>query len=81
MEKGDYMTEWCGESKKIFDDVASVAAGVRYEETKEAELTKSLKEAVSALDEGQRSILLTSKSQREIYDIAKPFLQKGESKD
>ena len=80
-EKGDYMTELCGESKKIFDDIASVAAGVRYEETKETELTKSLKEAVSALDEGQRSILITSKSQREIYETAKPFLQKAGSED
>ena len=75
------MTELCGESKKIFDDIASVAAGVRYEETKETELTKSLKEAVSALDEGQRSILITSKSQREIYETAKPFLQKAGSED
>jgi uncharacterized protein len=76
--EGDYQMEFCGEFKEMFDSTISHLAGKTYEMNAEAELSKSLKRPLDDLDDEQRKILLTSKSQKEIYEIAKHFFTKQE---
>ncbi len=76
--EGDYQMGFCGEFKEMFDSTISHLAGKTYEMNAEAELSKSLKKPLDDLDDEQRKILLTSKSQKEIYDIVKHFYKNKE---
>jgi uncharacterized protein len=68
---GSYFRENCGESKEIFAFVAPRVVGKKWEETKEDELTVSLAGPVSRLTEKERETLMTSTSQKEMFDIIK----------
>lgn len=66
---GSYFREHCGEVREICDYVASRAAGRRWEETGEEELSLSLLGPLSRLTEKEREVLMRTKSQREMLDI------------
>lgn len=71
MEYGDWTRENCGEIKEIFAFVASRVVGKMWEETKQDELSVSLAGPLMRLTEAEREILMTSRSQKEMFDIAK----------
>ena len=77
-ETGDFTRENCGSERDAFDELASVIFGEAYEEKGETELTKSLKEPLDRLTAGERKTVLNSRSQREVFDIVKPFYVGGE---
>jgi uncharacterized protein len=77
-EEGDFTKEVCGYAKVVFDRIASELAGKAYEKTKEGELSKSLKEPLDVIEKEQREVLLTSQSQKEIFEIVKHFFHKKE---
>ena len=66
---GSYFRENCGESKEIFAFVAPRVVGKKWEETKEDELSVSLAGPVSRLTEKERETLMTTTSQKEMFDI------------
>ena len=68
---GNCFREDCGESKEIFNLVASLVAGTHWEEHHEEELSLSLTGPLSRLTEKERETIMTTKSQKEIFDIAK----------
>ncbi len=70
-DSGSCFRESCGERKEIFDYAASRAAGRRWEETGEEELSVSLSGALSRLSAAEKEIILNSTSQREIFELAK----------
>lgn len=77
-ETGDYMNEYCGTIKDAFDFIVSWLSGEAYEENKETELTKSLKEPLTKLSDKERETILTSNSEKEIFEIVKTFYTKNE---
>lgn len=77
-ETGDFTKENCGSERDAFDELAPVIFGEAYEEKGETELTKSLKEPLDRLTAGERKTVLNSRSQREVFDIVKPFYVGGE---
>ena len=70
-EHGNWFREDCGESKELFNLVAMKVANEHWKNHHESELSLSLLELLSKLTEKERETLMTSKSQREIFDIAK----------
>lgn len=68
---GNCFREDCGESKEIFNSVASLIAGTHWQEHHEEELSLSLAGPLSRLTEKERETIMTTKSQKEIFDIAK----------
>lgn len=68
---GNCFCEDCGEHKEIFNLVASLVAGTHWQEHHEEELSLSLAGPLSRLTEKEREIIMTTKSQKEIFDIAK----------
>ena len=70
-EYGSYYREYCGENKEIFAFVAPRVVGKKWEETREDELSISLKGPLSRLTAGERELIMTSVSQKEIFEIIK----------
>jgi uncharacterized protein len=68
---GSLFREYCGETREIFAFVAPRVIGQKWEETKEDELSVSLAGPILRLTEKERDILMTSTSQKEIFDIIK----------
>lgn len=68
---GNCFREDCGESKEIFNFVASLLAGAHWQEHHEKELSLSLAGPLSRLTQNERETIMTTKSQKEIFDIAK----------
>lgn len=68
---GNCFREDCGESKEIFNLVAPLLAGTHWQEHHEEELSLSLAGPLSRLTEKERETIMTTKSQKEIFDIAK----------
>ena len=68
---GNCFREDCGETKEAFNFVASLLAGAHWQEHHEEELSLSLAEPLSRLTEKERETIMTTKSQKEIFDIAK----------
>lgn len=68
---GNCFHEDCGESKEIFNLVASMVAGAHWQEHRAEELSLSLAGPLSRLTEKEREIIMTTKSQKEIFNIAK----------
>ena len=66
---GSCFRENCGEIREIFAFVASRAAGKKWKETKEDELSVSLAGPLSRLTVQERETLMTATGQKEIYDI------------
>ena len=79
-KEGDYRKEFCGEAKEIFCSIVSHLAGESYMEGGDEELTKSLKEPLDDLSKSARETVLTSKSQKEIYETVKHFYLKKEDR-
>ena len=77
-DTGDYYNEYCGTTKEAFDFIASYLCEEAFETNKEYELTKSLKEPIMKLSDKERETILTSNSEREIFEIVKPFYTKIE---
>ena len=70
-EHGSYFRESCGEVKEIFEFVAPRVACMYWSKKKERELSLSLAEPLSRLSDSDKERLMTSKSQKEIFDISK----------
>lgn len=68
---GNCFREDCGENKEIFNRVAPLIAGVHWQEHHEKELSLSLAGPLSRLTENEREIIMTAKSQKEIFELAK----------
>ena len=68
---GNCFREDCGESKEIFNLVASLLAGAHWQKHHEEELSLSLAGPLSRLTEKEREIIMTAKSQKEIFELAK----------
>ena len=68
---GNCFREDCGESKEIFNLVASLLAGAHWQEHHEQELSLSLAGPLSRLTTKEREIIMTTKSPKEIFEIAK----------
>lgn len=68
---GSYFREYCGEVKEIFGYAASRAAGKKWEETRVEELSLSLAGPLSRFTKAEREILMTTGSQREMFDIVR----------
>lgn len=68
---GNCFREDCAESKEIFNLVAGLLAGAHWQEHQEKELSLSLAGPLSRLTENERETIMTTKSQKEIFDIAK----------
>lgn len=68
---GNCFREDCGESKEIFNLVAPLIAGAHWQEHHVEELSLSLAGPLSRLTEKERETIMTTKSQKEIFDIAK----------
>ena len=66
---GSCFRENSGELREIFASVASRAAGKKWKETKEDELSVSLAGPLSRLTVQERETLMTATGQKEIYDI------------
>ena len=71
IENGSYFRESCAEWKEIFAYVAPRVVGRKWQETKEDELSISLAGPVSRLTGAEREKLMTSTSQKEMFDILK----------
>ncbi len=69
IENGDYFREGCTEHKEIFAYIAPRIAGKNFEENHEKELSISLYGPLSRLTEDERKTIMTSKSQKEIFNI------------
>ena len=70
-EHGSYFRESCGKVKEIFEFVAPRVASMYWLKKKERELSLSLAEPFSRLSDSDKERLMTSKSQKEIFDISK----------
>ena len=68
---GSYFRESCAESKEIFAYVAPRVVGKKWEETKETVLSVSLAGPLSRITASERETLMTSMSQKEMFDIIK----------
>ena len=68
---GSYFRESCAESKEIFAYVAPRVVGKKWEETKEDELSVSLAGPLSRITAAERETLMTSTSQKEMFNIIK----------
>ena len=68
---GNCFREDCAESKEIFNLVASLLAGAHWQEHHEKELSLSLAGPLSRLTENEREIIMTTKSQKELFELAK----------
>lgn len=63
--------EHCGKIKEFLNLIATKVANEHWKNHNESELSLSLLELLSKLTEKEREIIMTSKSQKEIFDIAK----------
>ena len=70
-EHGNCFREHCGDAKELFNFLATRAANEHWKNHHESELSLSLLEPLSKLTEKERETIMTSKSQKEIFDIAK----------
>lgn len=70
-EHGNCFREHCGETKEFFNLVATELANEHWKNHHESELSLSLLELLSKLTEKERETIMTSKSQLEIFNIAK----------
>ena len=70
-EHGNFFREYCGEIKEIVSFVASRMAGKEWEKNHNEELTLSLAGPLSRLTEKERETIMTTKSQKEMFEIAK----------
>ncbi len=70
-EHGNWFREYCGESKEIFNALATKLANENWKNHHESELSLSLLEPLSNLTEKERETFMTGKSQKEIFDLAK----------
>ena len=68
---GNCFREDCGETKEIFNLVASLIAGAHWKKHHEQELSLSLAGPLSRLTQKEREIIMTTKSQKEIFELAK----------
>lgn len=69
---GDYSKSYCGEVKEIFPFVASCVIGNNYlKNNNDTELSLSLLEPISKLSLEERETIISSNSQRDIFEIAK----------
>ena len=68
---GNYFRGYCGEMKEIFAFVASRAAGKKWKETREEELSLSLAAPLSRLNTEERELLMHTQSRQDMFDIAK----------
>lgn len=68
---GNWRREYCGENKEIFNFVASRLIGVYWQKTHKEEMSLSLAEVLSRLSEKEREIFMTSRSRKEIFELAK----------
>ena len=68
-EYGSYFHEHCGENKEIVAFVASHMAGREWEKHHEEELGLSLAGPLSRLTAAERETIMTTKSQKEIFEI------------
>ena len=66
---GSYFRESCGEAKEIFAYVAPRIVGKAWEETGEDELTVSLAGPLSRFTEAERETLMTTTSQKVMFDL------------
>lgn len=70
-EHGNCFREHCGETKGFFNLVATKVANEHWKNHHESELSLSLSSPLSKLTEKERETIMTSKNQREIFNIAK----------
>ena len=70
-EHGNCFREDCGERKEFFNLTAAKLANEHWKNHHESELSLSLLEPLSKLTEKERETFMTSKSQKEIFDLAK----------
>lgn len=68
---GSFFREYCGEIKEIVAFVASHMAGEEWEKNHNEELTLSLAGPLSRLTAAERETIMTTKSQKEMFEIAK----------
>lgn len=68
---GNFFREYCGEVKEIFAFVASRMAGKEWEKNHDEEMTLSLAGPLSRLTAAERETIMTTKSQKEMFEIAK----------
>ena len=68
---GNCFREDCAESKEIFNFVASLLAGAHWQEHHEEELSLSLADPLSRLTQKERETIMTTKSQKELFELAK----------
>ena len=72
-EHGSYFREACSEHRENFRFVASHAAGWKYEETGETELSMSQFGPLSRLTENERKRLIEEKDPNEIFKLIKEY--------
>ena len=70
-QNGSYFREHCGENKEIIDFVASRVVGAEWSKNHVEELSLTLKEPLLKLTEEERQIIMTTRSQKEMFDIVK----------
>ncbi|MBQ4404419.1 MAG: radical SAM protein [Selenomonadaceae bacterium] len=70
-EHGNCFREDCDEGKDFFNLTATELANEHWKNHHESELSLSLLEPLSKLTEKERETFMTSKSQKEIFDLAK----------
>lgn len=69
-EHGNCFRESCGEGKEIFNFVASHLAGEYWNKNHQSELSLSLSGPIARLTPKERETILTTKSQKELFDLA-----------
>ncbi len=68
---GSYFREYCGEIKEIAEYVIPRVAGRKWEKTQEDMLSVSLLTPVSRLTDEERTVIMTARGQKKIFEILK----------